>query len=145
MSKCKNERDRMPIEKRAMFAQLPKFLDALKQEVVNEASPIWDANFKPQRKREKENTSSVGGALTTMAGTSAINKKYNEPSSSKKFKRDNDPDDISDEVVLKAIKRINDPNYTNKIEVYSDLISYDSDTHCIFFFFLVDTSSKSST
>lgn len=110
----------MPVEKRAMFGQLPKFLDALKQEIVNEESPIWDANFKLplglllQRKREKENNSNAGSATSSMPGTS--NKKYTEPLT-KKFKRDTDGDDISDDVVLKAIKRINESNYTNKIDV----------------------------
>lgn len=41
------DKDRMPVERRSMLVQLPKFLDALKHEVVNEDSPIWDPNFKP--------------------------------------------------------------------------------------------------
>lgn len=135
MSKFKNERERMPVEKRAMFAQLPKFLETLKQEVVNEESPIWDPTFKPplglllQRKREKDSSAGTAASSSTAiasASASSSNicgKKYNEPSSSKKYKRDtsttssNDGDDLTDEVVLKAIKRINESNYANKIEV----------------------------
>lgn len=143
MSKFKNERDRMPVEKRAMFSQLPKFLDTLKHEVVNDESPIWNPAFKPmtgmllQRKREKEAQVATGGASSAVAGTSsACGKKYNEPTN-KKYKRDTtamqtttpsvmaaaaastttDGDDFTDDVVLKAIKRINESNYGNKIEV----------------------------
>lgn len=136
MSKFKNERERMPVEKRAMFAQLPKFLETLKQEVVNEESPIWDPTFKPplglllQRKREKDSSGIAIAAtnLTAVASAAAstsniCGKKYNEPSSSKKYKRDTsttsstDGDDLTDEIVLKAIKCINESNYANKIEV----------------------------
>lgn len=44
------DKDRMPVERRAMLVQLPKFLDALRHEVVNDDSPIWDPNFKPPGK-----------------------------------------------------------------------------------------------
>lgn len=117
MSKCKNERDRMPAEKRAMFTQLPKFLEALKQEILIEDSPIWDVHFKPPLglllQRKRDNSASVS---SDKASTSGTHKKYSEPLN-KKFKRDHDGDDISDEAVIKAIKRINDSNYTNKIDV----------------------------
>lgn len=118
LSKYKNERDRMPIEKRAMFAQLPKFLETLKQEVVNEDSPIWDATFKPplgqllnqQRKREKD-SNAAGASTSGQQG-----KKYGEPSA-KKYKRDSDANDqdLTDEMVLKAIKRINETNSANNL------------------------------
>lgn len=136
------DKDRMPVERRSMLVQLPKFLDALKHEVVNEDSPIWDPNFKPpgewlnglnfnwefklivmivvtvalllQRKRERENNNTLHGH-----GASTSGKKYNnEPSSSKKYKKaDPDSEDVSDDVILKAIKRINESNYANKTEV----------------------------
>lgn len=122
MSKYKNERDRMPIEKRGMFAQLPKFLETLKQEVVNEDSPIWDATFKPplgqllnqQRKREKDSVAST----TSAANAAAHGKKYGEPST-KKYKRESDANDqdLTDEMVLKAIKRINETNCANNLEL----------------------------
>lgn len=144
------DKDRMPIERRSMLVQLPKFLDALKHEVVNEDSPIWDPNFKPpgksaflnfmsymfmyrtndqiiiifdvtvalllQRKRERENNNTLHGH-----GASTSGKKYNnEPSSSKKYKKsDLEGEDVSDDVILKAIKRINESNYANKTEVSS--------------------------
>lgn len=150
MSKFKNERDRMPVEKRAMFAQLPKFLESLKHEIVNDESPIWDPTFKPtvgilmQRKREKDANAAMmqsnGMGSTAGAGTSGSGKKYNEPSS-KKYKRDlaasgqlasaaassttaattasssADGDDFTDDDVLQSIKRINESNYGNKMEV----------------------------
>lgn len=96
----------MPAERRTMLAQLPKFLDALKNEVVNEESPIWDPNFKQpiglmlQRKRDREQ-------LATSA------KKTNE---NKKQKRE-DPEELSDELITKTIQRINDTNYANKTEI----------------------------
>lgn len=113
----------MPIEKRAMFAQLPKFLETLKQEVVNEDSPIWDAAFKPplgqllnqQRKREKDSIASTSSSHSAGHG-----RKYGEPSS-KKYKRESDTNDqdLTDEMVLKAIKRINETNCANNLELIS--------------------------
>lgn len=96
----------MPIERRAMLAQMPKFLEALKHEVVNEESPIWDPNFKQpiglmlQRKRDREQ----------MA---ASTKKSND---SKKQKRE-EMDELSDDLIIKTIQRINDTNYANKTEI----------------------------
>lgn len=106
LSKCKAEKDRMPVERRAMLSQMPKFLEALKHEVVNEESPIWDPNFKQpiglmlQRKRDREQ----------MA---ASTKKSNE---SKKQKRE-ESDELSDELIVRTIQRINDTNYANKTEI----------------------------
>lgn len=108
LTKCKTERDRMPPEKRLMLAQLPKFLEALKHEVINEDSQIWDQNFKPtaslmlQKKRQHEVAASSSG------------KKTNDP---KRYKKDSECEDLPDEVVLKALKRINDSNYTSRTEV----------------------------
>lgn len=106
LSKCKAEKDRMPVERRAMLSQMPKFLEALKHEVVNEESPIWDPNFKQpiglmlQRKRDREQ----------MA---ASTKKSNE---SKKQKRE-ESDELPDELIVRTIQRINDTNYANKTEI----------------------------
>lgn len=124
MSKYKNERDRMPVDKRAMFAQLPKFLETLKQEVVNEDSPIWDTSFKPplgqllnqQRKREKDSVAGPSSS-SSAAAAAAQAKKYGEPSS-KKLKRETDAnEDLTDEMVIKAIKRINETNCANNLEL----------------------------
>lgn len=74
-----------------------------------------------QRKRERENNNTLHGH-----GASTSGKKYNnEPSSSKKYKK-NDPDgeDVSDDVILKAIKRINESNYANKTEVQLGSITF---------------------
>lgn len=105
LSKCRDDSDRMPIERRAMLSYLPKFLESLKNEVVNEESPIWDPNFKQpiglmmQRKRDREQLSA--------------NSKKPE---SKKQKRE-DGDEVSDEIVLETINRINDASYANKNEI----------------------------
>ncbi|XP_037033145.1 histone acetyltransferase KAT2A [Bradysia coprophila] len=124
--KMQADKDRMPVERRSMLVQLPKFLDALRHEVINDDSPIWDPNFKPpvalllQRKRERENNNTLHGH-----GASTSGKKYNnEPSSSKKYKKaDPDSEDVSDDVILKAIKRINESNYANKTELITPEIA----------------------
>lgn len=131
--KCKHQKDRMTPEKRIMLAQLPKFLEAFKHELLNEESSIWDPTFKPplglllQRKRLQEqntfagNISNAEASLTiatiTTTTTISIGKKYNEPSTSKKYKLDPDGDDFTDDVVIKAIKKISKSDYANRIEV----------------------------
>lgn len=97
----------MPAERRAMLSQLPKFLEALKHEVVNEDSPIWDPNFKQpiglmlQRKRDREQM--TGG------------KKLNE-APLKKPKRE-EIEEVTDEMVLQTIQKIDDTNYANRPEI----------------------------
>uniref|UniRef100_A0A182UGY6 Uncharacterized protein n=1 Tax=Anopheles melas TaxID=34690 RepID=A0A182UGY6_9DIPT len=110
LMRCKIERDRMPPEKRIMLTQLPKFLEALKQEVVNEDSPIWSPNFKPtsslllhKTKRQHEGSS--------LSGTG---KKMGD---AKRYKKESDCEDLSDDVVARALKRINDSNYSSRAEV----------------------------
>lgn len=68
-----------------------------------------------QRKREREGNTLHGH------GASTSGKKYNnEASSSKKYKKtDPESEDVSDELILRAIKRINESNYANKTEVRS--------------------------
>lgn len=108
LSKCRAEKDRMPPERRAMLSQLPKFLEALKHEVVNEDSPIWDPNFKQpiglmlQRKRDRDQ---MTGGL----------KKQNE-APLKKPKRE-EIEEVTDDIVLQTIQKINDTNYANRPEV----------------------------
>lgn len=77
LTKYKFSRDRLPPEKRITHAQLPKFLEMLKQEVVNDDSPIWDEKFKPSpsqylhhRKREREAVATTA-TIPAVAGTSA--------------------------------------------------------------------------
>lgn len=106
LAKCRDDSERMPVERRAMLSYLPKFLEALKNEVVNEESPIWDPNFKQpiglmmQRKRDRE--------LLSSANTKKVE--------NKRPKRDEN-DEISDEVMLQTINRINDASYANKNEI----------------------------
>lgn len=112
LAKCRAERDRMPVERRIMLAQLPKFLEALKHEVVNEDSPIWDPNFKQpiglmlQRKRDREQMS-----------TTAANAKKSTENPPKKQKREETPEELVDDLVLETIQRINDTNYANRAEI----------------------------
>lgn len=112
LSKCRAEKDRMPFERRAMLAQLPKFLEALKHEVVNGDSPIWDPNFKQpiglmlQRKRDREQISTNSG-----------NAKKSTENLPKKQKREEIPEELTDDLVIKTIQRINDTNYANRAEI----------------------------
>lgn len=98
----------MPLERRALIVYLPKFIESLKNEVVNEESPIWDPNFKQpiglmmQRKRDREQLSAN------------IAKK---PSDAKKLKRDDSDESLSDDIVIETIQRINDTNYSSKNEI----------------------------
>lgn len=104
LSKCCAEKDRVPVERRAMLAQMPKFLEALKHEVVNEESPIWDPNFKQpiglmlQRKRDREQM--AAGKIKT------------EPVL-KKIKRE-EAEEISEEAIVKIVEKINDAEYAAK-------------------------------
>lgn len=40
--KCISEKDRFPLDKRSIITQMPKFLEALKAELLKEDSVIWD-------------------------------------------------------------------------------------------------------
>ncbi|XP_052865783.1 histone acetyltransferase KAT2A [Anopheles cruzii] len=112
LAKCKTERDRMPPEKRIMLTQLPKFLEALKQEVVNEDSPIWSANFKPSTSLVLHKSKRQHGDGSC---TSAGSKKF--AGDAKRYKKESDCEDLSDDVVARALKRINDSNYASRAEV----------------------------
>lgn len=111
LTKCKTEKDRMPPEKRPLLIHLPKFLEALKHEVVNDDSPIWDPNFKSSVsmliQRGKRLNETPGSSVKKLGG---------EPST-KRQKRDNENEDLSDENVMKAIRRIEDCSTINKTEV----------------------------
>lgn len=106
LSKCNEDKERMSPERRACLAYLPKFLDALKNECVNEESPIWDPNFKQpiglmmQRKRQSE-------------AMSANNQKTME---TKRIKRE-EPEELSDEQIIETIQRISDSNSAGKNEI----------------------------
>lgn len=107
LSKCKTEKDRMPPEKRSVLAQLPRFLEALKHEVVDEESLIWDISFKPvslllQRKRHNE----AMGPTSSKKGVEA----------NKRIKRE-DNEDLSDDVIIRALNKINESNNINRTEI----------------------------
>lgn len=110
LTKCKNERERMPPEKRSVLAQLPRFLEALKHEVVDEESLIWDISFKPvslllQRKRHN-NELALPGSSKKSAELAA-----------KRLKRDPDTEDLTDDVVIKALAKVNESNNVNRTEI----------------------------
>ncbi|XP_055603504.1 histone acetyltransferase KAT2A [Uranotaenia lowii] len=109
LTKCKTERDRMPPEKRNMLAQLPKFLEALKHEVLNDDSQIWDPNFKP--------TASIMLQKSKRQHEAAVSSSSKKSSDPKRFKKDPECEDLPDEVVVRALKRINDSNYTSRTDV----------------------------
>lgn len=115
LQKCKTEKDRMLPEKRMLLVHLPKFLEALKHEVVNEESLIWDPNFKPPGavflQRNKRQLESVSGVSGKKGSSSDL------PGSSKRHKKDNDNEDLSDETVLKVLEKINDANYSDIYDV----------------------------
>jgi histone acetyltransferase len=127
LSKCKTEKDRMPPERLSVLAQLPKFLDTLKHEIVNDDSLIFDPNFKStvylqRNKRLNDSVTGGGGSgagpSTPVHGVSA-GKKYSDasPVAQKRYKREPESEDLSDEVVLKALRTINESNYCSRAEV----------------------------
>lgn len=118
-----------------MIEKIPGFLETLKHEVLNENSSIWDPSLKPpigifyHRKRDREinlpNKVNKSAGASTSTGSSAptTSKKFNEPPN-KKYKRDTDVDDLTDEIVLKAIEKINVTNKANISEVCLLLTEY---------------------
>lgn len=122
LAKCVTEKDRMPPEKRQLLVHLPKFLEALKHEVINEESQIWDPNFKPpmsillqRSKRQQE----LLGSASVIAGKK-INGGGGESSgsgSTAKRKRENDNEDLPDDIIMKVMKKLNDGNYSSRSEV----------------------------
>lgn len=114
LSECKTRKDTMPADRLKVIAQLPKFLEVLKQEVVNEDSQIWDPNFRlnsaHRNKRPHDGSGSSGAMSSGIIGS----KKQGD---SKKFKRDIDNEDLTDETVLRAIHRMSEANYMNRTDV----------------------------
>ncbi|XP_055382309.1 histone acetyltransferase KAT2A [Condylostylus longicornis] len=117
LKKCVSERDRFPVEKRAVLTQMPKFLENLKHEVLRDNSPIWDTSYRPpisyimqQRKRQQEAVAAAGGM-----GTGCANKK--NPDSYKRARKEIETEDINDEVVLQAMKSMNDSKLAAKTEI----------------------------
>lgn len=129
--KCISERDRFPEDKRSIITQMPKFLEALRAELLKDDSPIWDSSYRPpnsfviqQRKRHQEvaPTATVTNAATTSAGTNKrssvgeplhkrVKKEIPERSSSES------PEDLPADVVARAMKAVSISKTTNKAEI----------------------------
>lgn len=66
--KCISERDRFPADKRSIITQMPKFLEALKGELLKDDSPIWDQSYRPptafllQQRKRQQDTAATGTA-----------------------------------------------------------------------------------
>ncbi|XP_055915978.1 histone acetyltransferase KAT2A-like [Eupeodes corollae] len=112
--KCISERERFPADKRAIITQMPKFLEALKAEIVRDDSPIWDQSYRPpntflsqQLKRQQE----TPGGSSRRSGESSQKRLKKEP------ERLSEPEDLSDETVLRAIKAISETKASAKTEV----------------------------
>lgn len=82
--KCISERDRFPEDKRSIITQMPKFLEALRAELLKDDSPIWDSSYRPpnsfvmqQRKRHQEvappATISTAGAASAPSSSKRSN------------------------------------------------------------------------
>lgn len=136
MAKCKVERERMPMERRPVLSQLPKFVEALKHEVLNEESEIWSVNYKPpanataamhQRKRAhpdgkgnisiKSNDSKrhkAGGAGLNAnqieGGVGETSKNNLSIAATAEF-------DLTDDMVILAMNQINQSNYVHRPDV----------------------------
>ncbi|XP_055694539.1 histone acetyltransferase KAT2A [Lutzomyia longipalpis] len=116
--KCRTEKDRMPVEKRTLLMQMPKFLDALKHEVINEESPIWDASYKPAVSlllQRSANSKRVHDAAS--AQQNAVRRPIADGSQAKKYKYSSEVEDLSNEVVLQAMRNINDSKNSRSSEV----------------------------
>ena len=95
----------MSAEKRSVLEHLPKFLETLKHDVMTNDRKIFDTSFKlilsnallqQRQKRGLENAASASDAK-------------NAP---KRSRKDNSGEELTDEAVLKALKRIGESNYT---------------------------------
>lgn len=77
--KCISERDRFPEDKRSIITQMPKFLEALRAELLKDDSPIWDASYRPpnsfvmqQRKRHQAAEAAALSSASGPAGSTAV-------------------------------------------------------------------------
>ncbi|XP_016991343.1 histone acetyltransferase KAT2A [Drosophila rhopaloa] len=127
--KCISERDRFPEDKRSIITQMPKFLEALRAELLKDDSPIWDPNYRPpnsfviqQRKRHQEVAPAVPGAsVATIAGAKRVS--VGEPLHKRIKKEPTDRcsseslDDLPSDVVMRAMKSVSESKTTNKAEI----------------------------
>lgn len=116
--KCRTEKDRMPMEKRLLLMHMPKFLDALKHEVINEESPIWDPTYKPAVSLLLQRTANAKRQHEAAASpSSAARRATAEGSQTKKYKYSNEVEDLSNEAVIQAMRNISDSKNNRNNEV----------------------------
>lgn len=123
LKKCVTEKDRFPSDKRGVLVLMPKFLESLKHEVLRDDSPIWDESFRPSvpayialhRKRQDIANTLIGTSSGINKNTAAIitiggTKRHNGDAITTTHKRKKEPEqeDLSDEVVLKAMKSVSE-------------------------------------
>jgi histone acetyltransferase len=82
--------------------RLPKFLEALREEIQNDKSEIFSSSFKPS-------SSAMPRTKRLLDSSSDVR------IAAKRMRRE--AEDLPDDVVLKALKRVNDPNYQNRTDV----------------------------
>ncbi|KAH8370891.1 hypothetical protein KR093_005467 [Drosophila rubida] len=130
--KCISERDRFPEDKRSIITQMPKFLEALRCELLKDDSPIWDTNYRPpnsfvmqQRKRHQEVAPSAANAAAATAAAGGTSKRSSagEPANKRAKKEilerssSEHQDDLPAEVVARAMKAVSESKTTNKAEI----------------------------
>ncbi|KAL9904976.1 histone acetyltransferase KAT2A isoform X2 [Glossina fuscipes] len=125
--KCISERDRFPADKRSIITQMPKFLEALKGELLKDESPIWDQTYRPpsaflmqQRKRQQDTATNVSGTVNNANGKRA---NIGEPIHKRPKKDvdrnsgDSNYEDLPDETVIRAMKAVSESKAINKTEI----------------------------
>lgn len=126
-AKCRAEKERLPAEKRPVITHFPKFLEALKHEVLHEESDIWQPNYKPstnlihlQRgKRAHPDAPGPSGLNNNSSSSGNKQAKPNPPDAAMAPKRPKvaDAEDLADEVVVQAMQQIAQSNYSLRPDV----------------------------
>lgn len=91
------EKESLPIEKQILLERLPKFLETLREELLNDKSEIFNQSFKM-----------VSTAAVGYARTKRFSDCNNEVRFAKRMKRE--IEDLPDEAVVEAIQRVNKEN-----------------------------------
>ncbi|XP_023164383.1 histone acetyltransferase KAT2A [Drosophila hydei] len=129
--KCISERDRFPEDKRSIITQMPKFLEALRAELLKDDSPIWDSTYRPpnsfvmqQRKRHQEvappaTISAAGAAATSSSKRSTVGEPAHKRVKKEVAERvvSENLDDLPTDVVMRAMKSVSESKTTNKSEI----------------------------
>uniref|UniRef100_A0A1B0CWR8 histone acetyltransferase n=2 Tax=Lutzomyia longipalpis TaxID=7200 RepID=A0A1B0CWR8_LUTLO len=87
-------------------------------QVINEESPIWDASYKPAVSlllQRSANSKRVHDAAS--AQQNAVRRPIADGSQAKKYKYSSEVEDLSNEVVLQAMRNINDSKNSRSSEV----------------------------